>query len=109
MSFGLAIYYSAILAAVPYVVEKNTVGTAFGVIGSVIGLSQIITPFVNIVIIDSDEDLAVSYKRLNFAYIFIALSALISAIYINWGPFGQLDQKFEDLEDTPIKEEPCLN
>lgn len=97
MSFGFAIYYSAILAAVPYVVDKNSVGTAFGVLGSIVGLSQISTPFMNIAIIDSDDDLSVSYKRLNFVYIFLALTALVTAIYINWGGFELMDKKFEDL------------
>lgn len=99
MSLGFAIYYSGILAAVPYVVDKRSVGTAFGVIGSMVGLSQISTPFMNIAIINSDDDLAVSYNRLNFAYIFLALVAYITAIYIQCGPFSKLDQKFEDLED----------
>lgn len=87
MSFGFSIYYSGILAAVPYVVKKHTVGTAFGVIGSMVGLSQISTPFMNIAIINSDDDLAISYKRLTFVYIFIALVSYITAIYIQCGPF----------------------
>jgi hypothetical protein len=87
MSFGFSIYYSGILAAVPYVVEKRSVGTAFGVIGSIVGLSQISTPFMNIAIINSNDDFAISYKRLTFVYIFIALIAYITAIYIQCGPF----------------------
>jgi len=87
MSFGFSIFFSGIVAAVPYVVQKQSVGTAFGVIGSMVGLSQISTPFMNIAIINSDDDLAISYKRLTFVYIFIALIAYISAIYIQCGPF----------------------
>jgi MFS family permease len=54
MSFGFSIYYTGILASIPSIVPEKSVGTAFGVIGCVVGLSQCITPFINIGIIDSD-------------------------------------------------------
>ncbi len=41
----------------------------------------------NSAVINSDDDLAISYKRLNFVYIFLALAAYIIAIYIQCGPF----------------------
>jgi len=55
LSFGLSIYYTAIIAAVPYIVNKGSMGTAFGVIGCFVGMSQCITPLMNAGLIDSDS------------------------------------------------------
>lgn len=87
MSFSFSIYYTGILAAVPAVVEKSSVGTAFGVIGCIVGLSQCTTPWLNIAIINSNSDLAISYKSLNLCYALVAFIAFLLAVYINWGPF----------------------
>ena len=78
-------------------VEQKTIGTAYGVLGCVVGLSQSTMPFVNIAIIDSDDNLAVSYKRLNLAYIFIALSTVILALIMKHKTFKSLDTTFEKL------------
>jgi len=95
---SFSVYYTGIIASIPYVVERTSVGTAFGVIGCFVGLSQCTTPFMNIAIIDSDSDLSVSYKTLNLVYILIAFIAFCFAVYINWGPFQALDRRFEDVE-----------
>lgn len=98
LSFSFSIFYCVILVAVPYVVEPKTVGTAFGVIGSVVGLSQCIMPWINIAIIDSNDDLSISYKSLNFAFIIFSFIAFALALYIKCGPFEKIDTKLEDKE-----------
>ena len=79
-------------------VDKKTIGTAYGVLGCVIGLSQSTMPFVNIAIIDSDDDLAVSYRRLNLAYVFIAFTTVCLAVFMKRKTFEQLDTTFEKIK-----------
>lgn len=68
-------------------VDKRSIGTAYGVLGCVVGLAQSFMPFVNIAVIDSMEELSDSYRRLNLVYIGLAgLSAAI-AVYIKCGKF----------------------
>lgn len=93
-SFGFAMLFSGLQAAIPYVVEKRSIGTAYGVLGCVVGLSQSVMPFVNIAIIDSDADLRVSYTTLNLAYIGLASISMGLAIFIKLGKFEKVDQKF---------------
>lgn len=93
-AFGFSIIFSGIQAAIPYVVDKKTIGTAFGVLGCAVGLSQSVIPFVNIAIIDTDDDLSKSYKTLNLAYICFASASFCTAIITKCGPFEQIDQKF---------------
>lgn len=95
--FGFAILFSGLQAAIPYVVEKKTIGTAYGVLGCAVGFSQCLMPFVNIAIIDSDPDLSISYTTLNLFYIGFATISLSLAVYIKCGAFESVDQKFSDL------------
>ena len=60
-------------------------------VGSIVGLSQCLGPFMNIAIIDSDSDLSISYKSLNLAYIIISSIAVLLALYIRIGPYDSLD------------------
>ena len=55
-------------------------------------------PFVNIAIIDSDDDLAVSYRRLNLAYVFIAFTTVCLAVFMKRKTFEQLDTTFEKIK-----------
>jgi hypothetical protein len=84
LSFGLSIHYSAIIVSVPYLVPQKAVGTAFGVIGSAVGFSACAMPFINVALIDSDSDLGISYRRLNLAYIIMALFAFCLATYVKF-------------------------
>lgn len=104
MSFSFAIYYTGILSSIPCIVPEKSVGTAFGVIGCVVGLSQCVVPFMNIAIIDSDPELSISYKRLNLVYILIAFAALCMAIYIKCGPLDIVDSKFEDKDESKLND-----
>lgn len=97
--FGFAILFSGLQAALPYVVEKKSIGTAYGVLGCAVGFSQSVMPFVNTAIIDSDPDLSVSYTTLNLFYIGFASISLGLAIYIKCGSFESVDQKFSEMED----------
>lgn len=93
MSLSFSIYYTSILAAIPCVVPASSVGTAFGVIGCIVGLSQCTTPFMNIGIINSNDDLSISYKSLNLAYIFVSLIPVCLSLYVKFGPFEEVDEK----------------
>jgi hypothetical protein len=44
MSLNLAIYFAAITTSIPFMVHENVLGTAWGVAGSVVGLSQCFIP-----------------------------------------------------------------
>lgn len=81
------------LTAVVYVVEKKAVGTAFGVVGCAIGLSECVMPFVNVAVIDNDDDLAKSYKNLTLLYVFIAFTPFLFALFILFADFHQMDER----------------
>ena len=55
-------------------------------------------PFVNIAIIDSDDELAVSYRRLNLAYVSIAFATVCLAVFMKRKTFEQLDTTFEKIK-----------
>jgi MFS family permease len=106
LSFGFSILFSGLMAAIPYVVEEKAMGTAYGVLGCVIGLSQIFMPFVNTLIIDSDPDLAVSYKTLNLTYTIMAALVLTLALVMKHPAFDSLDITFKqtkEKEDSKAK------
>jgi len=92
LSFGYSVTFSGLQASIPYVVNKKTIGTAYGVLGCVIGFSQSITPFANIAIIDSDPDLAISYKALNLAYAIFAVLTVCLALFMKKKSFDGLDR-----------------
>lgn len=75
-------------------VDKKTIGTAYGVLGCMIGLSQSATPFLNIAIIDSDPDLSVSYRTLNLVYVIIAFLTFLLAVFMKRSSFDGLDTTY---------------
>lgn len=77
-------YYSCLTTAVSYVVHPSVIGTAWGAVGSSIGLCQCLAPLAFIPIINSDINLSVSYQRLNFFGISLAVIPVLFALWINY-------------------------
>ncbi len=84
MSINFAMYYSCLTSAVSYVVKPCFIGTAWGAVGSSIGLSQCLVPLAFIPIINSDSNLSVSYQRLNYFAIVLAAIPVLFGFWINF-------------------------
>lgn len=69
-------------------VKKKYVGTAWGIVGSTIGLSECIGPISNTLMISSDDDLGQSYKNLTLYTTGISLMTFIFSAWILFGDFG---------------------
>lgn len=68
--------------------KKKYIGTAWGIVGSTIGLSDCVGPITNTLMITSDEDLGQSYKNLTLYTSSIALMTFLFSGMILLGDFG---------------------
>lgn len=51
MAFAFAVYYASISTSISFLVDSSVLGTAWGVAGSAIGISQCLVPLIFIAII----------------------------------------------------------
>jgi Na+/H+-translocating membrane pyrophosphatase len=80
---------------VSYVVSPNVLGTAWGAVGSSLGLSQCLVPLIFIPIINSNFDISISYELVNlFGVAFAAISVLFSIWIICWENYSVLDRYY---------------
>ena len=58
MSFGFAVYYTCLSASIPYLSDRESLGTAWGICGSVGAFAQSVVPIINSRIINSSNFIA---------------------------------------------------
>lgn len=98
MSFNFAMYYASLSTSISFVVEANLLGTAWGTVGSSIGLSQCLIPLIFIPIINSDPDISISYQNLNKFGILLAAIPVGFSIWINyWDNYKVLDTYYAKI------------
>ncbi len=89
--------YSILVSSVSLLADKKRLGTAWGVVGTAIGLGQSISPLAN-GLIEQDDNLKGSYKTLCLAYIIMSCFPLIFSIIICFGPYSVLDNTFGEVQ-----------
>jgi len=92
MSFNWAVFHSILEPCIAYYVEEKALGSAWGVVGSSLGLSQSIFSLMNIGITSSSKSLLKSYEKLIIYYIVIAGLALLVACWIRFRDYTPLDK-----------------
>ena len=85
--------YTVLTSSVSLLADKRRLGTAWGVIGMVIGLGESISSIIN-GLVEDDSDLTHSYTTLTLIYLLISCGAIAMALWIFLGPFEQIDINF---------------
>lgn len=91
--------YTILVSSVSLLADKKRLGTAWGVMGTAIGLGQSVSPLVN-GLIEEDSNLKGSYKTLSLAYILLSFFPLILSTMINCGPYSMLDNTFDGVHNS---------
>lgn len=84
MSLNFAVYYASITTSIPFTVNSDILGTAWGCAGSAIGFSQCLVPLLIIYVINSHTDLGVAYRNLNFMGILLSIIPVLFSMWINY-------------------------
>jgi MFS family permease len=87
--------YTVLASSVSLLADKKRLGTAWGVIGTAIGLGESVSPIVN-GLIEDDSDLPNSYQTLTFTYAAMSSVAVIIGLVIYCGPFQIIDSSFNE-------------
>jgi hypothetical protein len=85
--------YTVLTSSVSLLADKRRLGTAWGVIGMVIGLGESISSMINGLVEDADS-LVQSYTNLTLIYLIISCGAIAMALWIFIGPFTEIDINF---------------
>lgn len=91
--------YTILVSSVSLLADKKRLGTAWGVVGTAIGLGQSVSPLIN-GLVEEDYDLKGSYKTLSLVYIFLSCFPLILSTMINFGPYNVLDNTFDGAQKS---------
>lgn len=105
MSFNWAAFHSILEPGVAYYANKNELGTAMGVMGSAIGLTQCVFSLMNISVTSSSKSLLMSYSTLIFNYIIVAGVSVALAVWVRFRDYSALDRSFEESGHEAIKHE----
>ncbi len=95
--------YTILVSSVSLLADKKRLGTAWGVVGTAIGLGQSVSPLIN-GLVEEDNDLKGSYKTLTLVYIFLSCFPLILSIMVRFGPYKVLDNTFDGAQKSRIFE-----
>ena len=99
MSFAFAIYYTCLTSSIPYLVNKDCLGTAWGICGSAGAIAQSVVPLINSGIMDSNSFIDQSYTRLTYFTMLASLIPVVLSIYIKFSSkFDILDMRYCDDE-----------
>lgn len=105
MSFNWAAFHSILEPGVAYYANKNELGTAMGVMGSAIGLTQCVFSLMNISVTSSSKSLLMSYSTLIFNYIIVAGVSVALAVWVRVRDYSALDRSFEESGHEAVKQE----
>jgi hypothetical protein len=99
MSFNWAVFHSILEPGLACFVKEQELGTALGIMGSCMGLSQSLFSLMNITVTTSSKSLLKSYSTLIFYYVIIASVSVLLAIWVRVRDYDVLDKQFseEDL------------
>jgi hypothetical protein len=79
--------YTVLASSVSLLADKKRLGTAWGVIGTAIGLGQSISPLLN-GLIEKEDDLTESYTNLTLIYLLISILSVAMTLWLFIGPFS---------------------
>lgn len=97
MAFTFSVYFTCLTSSIPYLVHEDSLGTAWGVCGSVGAFAQSIIPLINTLILKSSPFLEISYERLTFIGTLICLAPVLFSLYIYSNrEYNVLDQRLID-------------
>ena len=92
MSFSFTIYYTCLTSSIPYLVNKDNLGTAWGICGSAGAIAQSVVPLINTFIMDSNSFIDQSYTKLTYFTMLASIVPLVFSAYI------KLSSKFDVLD-----------
>lgn len=98
MAFNFSIYYTCITPCIPFLVSSDVLGTAWGIAGSAIGLSQCLIPILFIAVIGSRSNLSSAYSDLCGVGVILAIIPLGFAMWINYFDYDILDMKYSESD-----------
>lgn len=102
LSVNFTIYYVSLTAAISFLVEEEVLGTAWGIAASMVGFSQCLVPLAFIKIIDSNSDLAISYKSLSLFTTSLAVIPFLFALWIYFRDYSILDIKLSEALENKL-------
>ena len=95
MSFNWAVFHSIVEPCIAYYVQEQHLGTAWGIVGSTLGLCQSIFSLVNIWITSSSKSELLSYSYLMLNYIVVGGVSLGVGLWIRCRDYSRLDSRLE--------------
>jgi len=88
--------YTVLTSSVSLLADKKRLGTAWGVVGTALGLGQAVSPLIN-GLVEGNDNLKESYKDLSLVYIFLTLIPVVMSCVIFFGPYSILENTFDGV------------